>query len=482
MVQDAIVRIGRPDGGTGSGFIVDGEGWVLTNAHVVAGYSDVIVTLGGRFEFVGKVVGVDEEVDLAVVKIEAEGDLPIVSLGDSDLVAVGDDVFAVGYPLGPALGTAQTVTRGIVSSERRIGDVNYLQTDAAINPGNSGGPLVNSTGDVIGINTARIIQVFGQPIQGIGLAIAANNASELLPLLMAGGVAGPLASPTASMASKYVSQEYWYTIDVPQGWSVDDSDPDGVVVESGNARWAILVRPYDRSQRPDFRAFARSTRPSLPEGGSELHVEPETTVAGDEPIVRREITFTYVSDDRRVKAKALIVIVGDIWFWMPAVAWEDDWADVESDIDSLLASFDPIRHRSDQFEYSVSAPLDWSIDESDPENVVIWNPNSTVSIRVDAENPRECTDVSSYAQRYAPTHPAGDYEITKQYPVREQEDIPGYRFETSWTTSDGTSYRGSSLYTLEDCFGRILWASASEEDWIESSDTLEAIIQRFNVR
>ena len=118
-VQAAVVRITTPDG-TGSGFIFDKEGWVLTNAHVLGEYSAATVTLGGKFEYSGRLVGIDRELDLAVIKIDAAGDLPTVPFGNSAIVAAGDGVFAIGYPLGTVLGNAPTISGGVVSSVRRL--------------------------------------------------------------------------------------------------------------------------------------------------------------------------------------------------------------------------------------------------------------------------------------------------------------------------------------------------------------------------
>lgn len=150
-----------PRVGSGSGFIISPDGYVLTNNHVVENATRVTVTMTDRRQFDATVVGRDPNTDVAVVKIDAE-DLPTVKIGDSDNLAVGDWVLALGYPL--SLG--ETVTAGIVSAKgRNIGIMSqneeaaaplehFIQTDAAINPGNSGGPLVNLRGEVIGINTA----------------------------------------------------------------------------------------------------------------------------------------------------------------------------------------------------------------------------------------------------------------------------------------------------------------------------------------
>ncbi|MEM9450160.1 MAG: HhoA/HhoB/HtrA family serine endopeptidase [Cyanobacteria bacterium P01_E01_bin.6] len=163
--------------GQGSGFIVDGTGIVLTNAHVVSGADTVTVNLRDGRTFQGEVKGADDTLDLAVVKIEGD-DLPVAPLGNSERVKVGDWAIAVGNPLG----LDNTVTLGIVSTLNRSSSqvgipdkrIDFIQTDAAINPGNSGGPLLNERGEVIGINTA-----IRADAEGIGFAIPIDAAKEI---------------------------------------------------------------------------------------------------------------------------------------------------------------------------------------------------------------------------------------------------------------------------------------------------------------
>ena len=172
--------------GQGSGFIIDKSGIVLTNAHVVDKADRVTVTLNDGRTFPGEVQGTDEVTDLAVVKINTKGvNLPAATLGDSDAVKVGDWAIAVGNPLG----FDNTVTLGIISTLKRssaavgIPDkrLDFIQTDAAINPGNSGGPLLNSRGEVIGINTA-----IRADAMGIGFAIPIDKAKAIYAQLAKG--------------------------------------------------------------------------------------------------------------------------------------------------------------------------------------------------------------------------------------------------------------------------------------------------------
>lgn len=168
--------------GQGSGFIFSTDGYVLTNAHVVANAEEVTVTLTDKREFKAKVIGSDQRTDIAVLKLEVTG-LPKVTLGDSDKVRVGEWVMAIGSPFG----FENTVTAGIVSAKtRETGDfVPFIQTDAAVNPGNSGGPLFNIKGEVIGINSQ--IYSDGGGYIGISFAIPINTANETANQIIKGG-------------------------------------------------------------------------------------------------------------------------------------------------------------------------------------------------------------------------------------------------------------------------------------------------------
>jgi serine protease Do len=168
----------------GSGFVIQGDGYIVSNNHVVDGASEIRVRLSDGRELPATVLGRDPKTDLALLKIEATG-LPTIPLGDSEALEVGEPVMAIGNPFG----LAQTVTTGIVSGTGRvIGGGPYddfIQTDASINPGNSGGPLINARGQAIGINAAIFSQSGGSI--GIGFAIPVNLAKPVLAQLAAGG-------------------------------------------------------------------------------------------------------------------------------------------------------------------------------------------------------------------------------------------------------------------------------------------------------
>ena len=170
----------RPVRAAGSGFVLNSNGFIVTNNHVVENASDIQVKLGDGRELPAKVVGRDAKTDLALLKVDATG-LPVIPLGDSTALQVGEPVMAIGNPFG----LEQTVTTGIVSATGRVigsGPYdNFIQTDASINPGNSGGPLINVRGEVIGINTAIFSRGGGSV--GIGFAVPSSLAKTVITQL-----------------------------------------------------------------------------------------------------------------------------------------------------------------------------------------------------------------------------------------------------------------------------------------------------------
>ena len=176
----------RPTRGVGSGFIIDPKGYVLTNNHVIDGATRITISLLTGERFRGKVIGIDTETDLAIIKIDAPHDLPVMKFGDSNAAQVGDWVLAIGSPFG----LDQTVTAGIISKKERDSQTftsfqRFLQTDAAINRGNSGGPLVNMHGEAIGVNS-QIATLTGD-YNGIGFALPSNEAKFVCRQILSGG-------------------------------------------------------------------------------------------------------------------------------------------------------------------------------------------------------------------------------------------------------------------------------------------------------
>lgn len=204
--------------GSGSGFVIDAYGLVITNEHVVSGESNVNVWLTNGRRYQAQVVERDAASDLALLQITGNGQFYAIPIGDQSLVRMGDEVLALGFPLADRIGPDLTVTRGIVSSLRTVAGVEMLQTDAAINPGNSGGPLVNTQGEVIGVNTSRVEHTDGgRVVTNIGFAISVAELERSLPSL--GGLArnpnaltpvpSPASTPEPTRTPAPMSEPTW---------------------------------------------------------------------------------------------------------------------------------------------------------------------------------------------------------------------------------------------------------------------------------
>jgi serine protease Do len=220
----------------GSGFIIDKEGYIITNNHVIEGASEIHVRLSTAKEYEAEVIGRDPKTDLALIKIKSWNHLPVVELGDSDKLEIGEWVMAIGNPFG----LSQTVTVGIVSAKGRvIGSGPYddfIQTDASINPGNSGGPLFNLNGEVVGINTAIVASG-----QGIGFAIPINEAKEIIPQLKKkgkvtrGGIGVYVQKMTPELAKSF-------GLEKSKGALVADVIPGGAADSGGIRRGDVIVK------------------------------------------------------------------------------------------------------------------------------------------------------------------------------------------------------------------------------------------------
>jgi S1-C subfamily serine protease len=220
-----------PQQGMGSGFIIDREGHILTNFHVIANARDVSVTLSNQKTYKAEIIGTDPSHDLAVIKINAPDIIPVV-LGDSKNLVVGQKVYCIGNPFG----LSGTLTTGIVSSLRSIRSLDgtpiddAIQTDAAVNPGNSGGPMLNSRGEVIGINFQIATNGVDQSA-GIGFAIPINAAKAVLNDLV---TLGRVRRPAIGITNLPVTEDFAAEIGLPsEGLLIQRVVPDGPADKAG---------------------------------------------------------------------------------------------------------------------------------------------------------------------------------------------------------------------------------------------------------
>lgn len=283
-----VPRGDRKEQSLGSGFIFDPAGYIVTNNHVIEGAEDITVKLSSGEELKAEVIGRDPKTDLALIKLKKEGKYPFLALGDSDKVKVGDWVVAIGNPMG----LDSTVTAGILSARGRslgIGQYeDFLQTDASINPGNSGGPLLNLSGEVIGINSA-IASIRGGGNIGISFAIPTNLAKGVVNQLKEKGkvVRGWLGVQITKVTPDLAKS---LKLDKPRGalvTYVDDKSPAG----AAKVKHEDIILNFDGK---DIRDFADL---SLAVANTEIGKKAKMTVFRDGKEVTLDVTVGEMKDD-----------------------------------------------------------------------------------------------------------------------------------------------------------------------------------------
>jgi serine protease Do len=254
--------------GLGTGVIVNSEGYILTNNHVVEGADEITVRLSDKRSFKAKIVGTDAKTDLAVIKIDAH-DLVPAKLGDSTLLKIGEWVVASGNPFG----LDHTITAGIVSAKGRsnVGIVDYedfIQTDAAINPGNSGGPLLNLKGEVVGINAAIVSKSGGS--MGIGFAIPINMAKAIMGSLIDKGrvIRGWLGVAIQNL-DEDLAQSFNHS--GTEGALIGEVTPEGPADKAGLQQGDIVVR-FNGKPVKDITQFRSMVAETTPEVSAEIAV------------------------------------------------------------------------------------------------------------------------------------------------------------------------------------------------------------------
>ena len=325
-LRPSVVRI-ESTTGVGTGFIVSSYGLVVTNAHVVSGSLAVHVTLSDGQTRVGEVVGTDPEADVALIKMGGFG-LPSVEIGTVEDLVVGDEVMALGYALDLP-GTA-TLTRGIVSAFRpnEFGSLAAIQSDAALNPGNSGGPMVNLKGEVVGINTATLIEA-----QAINYAIAIDDAVPVIARLRAGSSLPP---------GKYINQIYPYSVSVPTDWNAYELFPEWVMLvhDQSSAEIIIRVEPDQSGVTTDQHAEIWTDLGADQEGmdSYEKHSTKEVYLLGD--IRAWEITETWKrrENDYSEIGKEYFFVSEGIGYNIYVQSERSEWDDLEATLDAIIES------------------------------------------------------------------------------------------------------------------------------------------------
>ena len=414
-VEKGIVLV-ESDGGLGSGFIIDSDGRLITNAHVVGREPKVLVIMHDETEYEADVLGIDELADVAVVQLPPGRLLHPVPLGDSSLAEVGDEVIVMGYPLG-----LKTVSSGIVSAKLTLRGVEHIQTDAAINPGNSGGPLLNSTGHVIGINTSKIEETgSGRPVDNIGFAIAINEAKARLQDLTAGmSVLDPTPPPVPDPDEgwvRYKNGEYGYSIDVPPAWSfsTEFEDEKYAHFRSSDGQALTEVRAYDIPDSFSLREFAEQRLDTLNVAGlSELTslLEIDRFERMDETQDEYyQITYRYqptaddcVSDVTEHVRLSSLYPAKPYGFGISVSVCEDSLEDHVFDRESILGTFLEWRtYASPAYGYSINIAPNWHLTGLAGAGArARWNPIGTGAgiVEVEVYLPADDSTLEDFAKR-----------------------------------------------------------------------------------
>ena len=251
----------RPQIGTGSGVIISPDGYIITNNHVINGAQNISITLNDNKTYTAELIGTDEKTDIALLKIDADEDLPYATFGDSDQAKVGEWVLAVGNPFN----LNSTVTAGIISAKARdlsgVSAQSFIQTDAAVNPGNSGGALVNTNGDLIGINTAISSQT-GSYI-GYSFAVPSNIARKVVEDIMEfGNVQNGILGVTGGALNSKAAEEF--KVNDTEGFYVSDIEENSGAANAG-IKSGDIIKKIDNikiSKFSDLSGYLNTKRPN----------------------------------------------------------------------------------------------------------------------------------------------------------------------------------------------------------------------------
>ena len=293
---------------SGSGFIITSDGYIVTNYHVIEGANTVKVTLHSGETYDAQIIGGDEDYDIAVLKIEAQ-DLQRVTIGDSSTLKIGEDIAAIGNPLGEL---TFSMSRGIVSCVDRAINVdgtpfNMIQVDCSINPGNSGGPLFNTYGEVVGIVSAKYSSYSSTIVEGIGFAIPINDVIAMVEDIMENGrvTNRPYLAITASGLTQSLAQQY--RVSVSEGVYVNSVEPGGAAEKAGIRAGDVIVKIDDKditsmkdltNAKKDYKAGDTATF-TVNRGGETLTLEltfdatPEEDTAAQQPAQQPQEDYGY---------------------------------------------------------------------------------------------------------------------------------------------------------------------------------------------
>ena len=486
-VRPSVVRIDS-ELATGSGVIIEvdtlASALVLTNHHVIEGARDVQVLVDDTTTYSAVIVGTDPLRDLALLRICCSIGFRAVPFGDASAIRSGAEVIAIGYAFG--IEGEATVSRGIVSATRDLSTTiddnpfegRVLQTDAAINSGNSSGPLLTGSGEIIGINT------FGIPsAEGLGFAISQETISAVLPDLRAGSQITIPPDILGVPSSPYTSDAYWYTIQVPRGWTIDhsedfiaDAKPVSRVVmwySELSADFSMDVQISFEEIDPDlYQDLDSYVAARLPRLGEISHERIRVALPVQAERYHTEGSVARVVEDVYILGRYLATVRTAA---TPEVWEQDQYAEIRQQLELALGGFQPSTFVSTEHGYSVSHPTAW---QTLPSGIAdYWKEDIGAQRRVFVQvlSAEGFTDVATYAD--AAERVTG---VTLRQRVFTDRPNPSYRIEYSNFSSNlGKFVTGVALVTLSGTDAIWLFVEGPRADWMATKPFADDVLLRF---
>jgi len=507
-VRPSVVWIGviGPDfiaAGSGVIFEVDVSArtaLILTNHHVIEEARRIQVLVNDSTTYTAVIVGADPLRDLAVLRICCSIDFRAVPFGDATQLKTGTEVVAIGYPLSLgsellAPGSGPTVTRGIVSAIRddTLFGRRVIQTDAPINSGNSGGPLLTPSGEIVGINTFSLDPVFFgiTSIEGFGFAVSEETISPLLPDLLAGSQITTPETPLGVTETPFTNDTYWYTLQVPRGWTIDYSDPGGVVLWNPDSPVpsSIDVQVSFKAINPGLyhtlSSYVATNQPiPLPNWENFQNVSTFTSRT-DLPVQAQRFNYRYGPDESITRVVEDWYVLGQHLAVVSATASSDIWIDdqyldVRRQMELVLDTFQPSAFTRGDSLYSVAHPPAWQVLPGDIADYWAEDLEKEQWVFIKFFPSMGHTDVSNYANAVQGTIVSGESLRQIVFGGRLQ---PSFWIDYTHNNSDiHTEVKGSALITLSGTDAIWVFVEGKPNDWDVTRPLASDILHRFAVR
>ncbi len=498
LVRPSIVKI-KTNIASGSGFFIDtdssnNQGQVLTNYHVIEDASTINIIVNDSENYEGIVVGTDPLRDLALINICCNPDFKKLTFAKSEQIVSGEDVVAIGYPLGRE---TAVVTKGIISAsyfqdeEKRW----VIQTDAPINPGNSGGPLLLLTGEVLGVTTFKsIYSADGVPVEGVGFAVSEKTITSILPELKETSSAATtiIESPSVDAPSLYTNEKSWYTIEVPSGWKVQeyqDSEIVMIVHEASGAHVRVVATELDSKRFQTLEQHVLEYRATPSSSMTDFKTLNETWQIGNPNLINRHTTtnrWKWAKDttgtwqigvwDRYLLGKNLITVMatGPKYIYESKPNDDSPYFKIKSAMYKSQNSFQPVSHTNTEVGYSLVIPSDWTIKPTfNNLDFVAKGPGESDLLYVQTAPRAGHNDIFTYgSSAYIQNRNVFLTSI-----VFDLRPAPSFRMDYTTTNS---GLRGAALVTFTKEYAVWVFIEADKDNWKEISPTVDDIFLRVS--